>query len=135
MTITLDTSVFVEMLLAQERADECKSLLDSIAEGDRDAVVSHFTLHAIEAMIRSPQKLSEFLQDVESSKGLKTYDTTLSDERSVVILSDKMRLDFDDSVQYYVAKFTGSSAIVSFDKHFDDLDIPRIEPSDVLANK
>lgn len=135
MTITIDTSVFVEMLLAQEKAKESKSLLDAIADGGIGAVVSHFTIHAIEAVIRSPKKLSEFLKDVENSKGLEVYDTTLLDERSAAILSGKMGLDFDDSVQLYVAKLTGSSAIVSFDRHFDGLDIPRREPSDMLATK
>lgn len=135
MTITIDTSVFVEMLLAQEGAKESKSLLDAIADGSMDAVVSHFTIQAIEAVIRSPKKLSEFLKDVENSKGLEVYDTSLSDERSVAILSGKIGLDFGDSVQLYVAKLTGSSAIVSFDRHFDGLDIPRREPSDMLATK
>jgi predicted nucleic acid-binding protein len=132
MTITIDTSVFVEMMLAQERAKESKSLLEAIAEGKIAAVVSHFTLHAIEAMIPSPQKLSEFLKDVEHSKGLEVYDTTLSDERSVAILSGKIGLDFDDSIQFYVAKLTGSSAIVSFDRHFDSCGIARQEPSEIL---
>jgi predicted nucleic acid-binding protein len=36
----------------------------------------------------------------------------------------------DDSMQYYVAKKSGAEKIVSFDHHFDGLDIPRAEPKE-----
>lgn len=134
MTITIDTSIFLELILDQERSKESKSLLDAIADGEIEAVVSHFALHAIEATIRSSENLSEFLKDVENSKGLKIYDTSLSDERNISTLSEKIGLDFNDSVQFYVAKLTSSSSIVSFDKHFDGSGIPRREPSEILAN-
>jgi len=132
MTITVDTSVFVELLLDQDRAEESESLLDAIAQGRVAAVVSQFTVHAIEAMLPSQQKLSAFLNGVQTSKGLTIYDTTISEEQSVSILSAKIGLDFDDSVQYYVAKRTSSSAIVSFDRHFDRCGIPRREPTQFL---
>jgi hypothetical protein len=68
------------------------------------AVVSHSSLHAIEAIISSPQKLSKFLNNVEQSRGLQIQDTTLSDERSIAILSGKIGLDFEDSaVLHYKA--------------------------------
>jgi predicted nucleic acid-binding protein len=135
MPITIDTSVFIEMLLAQKRAKESQSFLDAVAKGEIQAVVSHYTLHAIETMIRSPERLSDFLNEIEISKGLEVYDTTLADERSVAILSGKIGLDFDDSIQFYIAKLTGSSAIISFDRHFDGLEIPRREPSEMLVKK
>jgi len=39
--------------------------------------------------------------------------------------------DFDDALQYYVAKKLGAEMMVNFGRHFDGLDIPRIEPSGV----
>ena len=132
MTITVDTSVFVEMILGQERAQECRSFLDEVAKGRINAVLPHSSIHAIEAMIRSQKELSGFLKDIETSRGLEIYDTTLLDEQMIPILSEKAGLDFDDSVQFYVAKRTNSSAIVSFDKHFDGRDIPRREPIQIL---
>jgi predicted nucleic acid-binding protein len=128
----VDTSVFVELLLDQNRAQESEYLLDAIAQGRVTAVVSHFAVHTIEAMLPNQQKLSAFLKDVETSKGLTVYDTTISDEQSVSILSGKIGLDFDDSIQFYVAKRSSSSAIVSFDKHFDKSGIPRREPCQIL---
>jgi predicted nucleic acid-binding protein len=134
MTITIDTSVFVETLLGQERAGESKELLDRIGEGNIEAVISRFALHATEAMIRSMKTLSEFLRDIKNSKGLKIYDTTLVEEASIVELIGKTKLDFDDCVQFYVARQTNSSAIVSFDKHFDSCGIRRSEPRDILKD-
>jgi predicted nucleic acid-binding protein len=130
--ITIDTSIFVEMILAQERADDCRLLFDFVAEGEIEAIVSHFAIHAIEVMFPPEKQLSEFLEAIESSKGLKVYDTSLIDEKQVALLSKKTGLDFDDSIQLYVAKVTSSSTIVSFDRHFDNLDIPRSEPSQIL---
>ncbi|MHB8701072.1 MAG: type II toxin-antitoxin system VapC family toxin [Nitrososphaerales archaeon] len=120
------------MLLDQGKAQDSKSLFEAIGEGDIQAVVSHFTLHAIETMIRSDEKVSEFLRDVEASKGLQVYDTTLADERSIAILAGKTKLDFDDAMQFYVAKQTNSSSIVSFDGHLDRCGVPRREPSQIL---
>ena len=79
MTVTVDTSVFIELLLDQDRAEESESLLNAIANGRVTAVVSHFSVHVIEAMLPSQEKLSSFLKDVEASKGLSVYDTTLTD--------------------------------------------------------
>ncbi|MCD6469816.1 PIN domain-containing protein [Candidatus Bathyarchaeota archaeon] len=48
------------------------------------------------------------------------------------MLMDKIKLDFYDALQYYLAKKLGAEAIVSYDKHFDATDIRRKEPSDFL---
>ena len=47
---------------------------------------------------------------------------------------EKIGLDFDDTLQYYVAKKLGVDALVSFDKHFDKVDIRRLEPRDLLRS-
>ena len=133
MNITVDTNVFVELILAQKRAEECEALLRAVGEGRIKGFISHFSLHAIEAMYPAGDKrLQEFLLTIERSRGLTIYETTLSDELSAAILSQKFSLDFGDTIQYYVAKKTGSVAIVSFDKHFEGLDIPRRDPAQIL---
>jgi predicted nucleic acid-binding protein len=49
--ILLDTGVFLELLLGQKKAPECEELLASISEGKTEAVVTHFTAHAVEAVL------------------------------------------------------------------------------------
>lgn len=130
--ILIDTNIFLETALAQNRALECRALLNAVAEGKIEATVTHFSLHAIAAILGKGPKIREFLQAVENSRGLRVHETTVQDEISVAVLSEKMRKDFDDTLQYFAAVKTGAESIVSFDKDFDFLSIPRTEPNQIL---
>ncbi len=101
-----------------------------MARGDDDAVVSHFAIRSVEAiMSRDHLDVAPFLRSVEQSAGLTVYDTWVSDEVAASILMKQIGKDFDDALQYYVATKLGASEIVSFDRDFDGLEIPRSEPS------
>ncbi|MDG6925564.1 MAG: type II toxin-antitoxin system VapC family toxin [Nitrososphaerota archaeon] len=132
--ILIDTNVFLEVLLDQKKAGECKALLKKVSAGELEAVVSHFTVHAVEAQIGSGPGLVEFLRTIENSLGLSVHDTDLSDEIAASLLARSLGRDFDDSLQYYLAKKLGVEAIVSFDHDFDGLDLKRAEPSEVIAS-
>lgn len=131
--ILVDTNVFLELLMDQEKADDCEKLLSAVSEGKIEAVVSRFTLHAIESVVKDPEALSTLLRNIENSAGLYIYDTNTSDEFVVSLLMKALKRDFDDSLQYYVSKKVGAKAIVSFDRHLDQLDIPRAEPDRALS--
>lgn len=130
--ILLDTNIFLELLLDQKQATECESLLELVSTGRVEAAVTHFTIHAIEVALGSGKSLDAFLRNLEHSAGLYVYDTSISEEIAVSLISKKIDRDFDDTIQYFVAKKLGAQAIVSFDEHFDGLDIPRTEPDDLL---
>lgn len=130
--ILIDTNIFLELLLGRSRADECEALLNAISEGKVEAIVTHFTIHAIEAILRKSELIEIFLRNLERSIGLYIYDTDISDELAASIISKQIKRDFDDSLQYYVAKKLGAKAIISFDKHFNGLDIPCLEPKEAL---
>jgi len=132
--ILLDTNIFLELLLDQKRATDCEELLQLISKGKTEAAVTHFAVHAVEAVIGDPNSLATFLGNLEHSAGLSIYDTNLSDEMAAALITQKIDLDFDDTLQYYVAKKLGVDALVSFDKHFDKVDIRRIEPRDLLRS-
>lgn len=132
--ILLDTNIFLELLLDQKRAAECENLLEHIATGDIEAAITHFAVHAVEAVLEDSKTLATFLANLEHSAGMVIYDTTLSDEMAAALISQKIDLDFDDALQYYVAKKLGAESIVSFDEHFDKLDIRRVEPRDLLRS-
>ena len=115
--------------MGRPRADDCKALLEMASEGQIESVVTHFTIHSIEAIMRKrSNELASFLRVLDQTSGLYVFDTTVSDEVSVSIMTGTVKLDFDDAVQYYVAKKLGAEAIVSFDKDFDNLDVRRAEP-------
>ena len=130
----VDTNIFLEILLEQERVEECEALFEKLQKGELTAVVSSFTLHSIEVIMeRSGQHdiLLEFLEDVDLAKGLRRFDTTTLDELEALQLGKTATLDFDDAIQYFICK-THNLKIISFDRHFDNKDIIRIEPKDVL---
>lgn len=130
--ILLDTNIFLELLLGQKRAAECESLLALVSKGEIEATVTHFAVHAVQAALTPGKSLETFLRNLEHSVGLYIYDTNLSEEMAAALISEKIDRDFDDGLQYYVAKKLGVDAIVSFDEHFDGLDIRRAEPHDLL---
>ena len=77
--ILLDTNIFLELLMDRDKAGDCEALL----RGSRrraEAVVSHFSLHAVEAVIGEGDGLLDFLRNVENSLGLSVHDTDVSDE-------------------------------------------------------
>ena len=81
--------------------------------------------------VGEPKALKIFLKSINRFKGLSIYSTTLDDELAVI---DEMKsgLDFDDALQYYVAKNL-CLKIVSFDRHFDGLEgLIRLKPSDII---
>lgn len=130
--ILIDANIFLELALDQENAEDCALLLAAISDGDLEAIVTHFAVHAVEASLRKGKRLTDFLRNIDVSQGLRIYDTTVPAENSASIIAEKIGKDFDDGLQYYVAKKTGATAIVSFAKHFDGRDIPRIVPRQAL---
>ncbi|MEM2083420.1 MAG: PIN domain-containing protein [Nitrososphaerota archaeon] len=130
----IDTNIFLELFLNQKRADECEILLNKIASGEIEAVITSFTIHAIKAILNDSKLILTFLRNIENSLGLSIYDTTMDDQMAIAMLMEEKKLDFDDCLQYYVAKKLGVKAIISFDKHFSELDIPMKEPREIISS-
>ncbi len=130
----VDTNIFLEILLEQKRTAECESLFEKLQEGELTAFVSSFTMHSIEVIMERTGRndlLLEFLEDVDSAKGLKRLDTSTLDELEALQISKTLNLDFDDAIQYFICK-SHNMKIISFDRHFDNKGIMRIEPKDIL---
>ncbi|MEM3083759.1 MAG: PIN domain-containing protein [Nitrososphaerales archaeon] len=130
--ILIDTNIYLELFLGRERAADCEKLLNMISAGESEAVTTKFSVHAAEALLNSPELVLTLLRNIGNSIGLEVYETSLDDEIAVAMTMNKRRLDFDDALQYYVAKKLGVEAIISYDKHFDGLDVPRKEPADMI---
>ncbi len=129
--LLIDTNIFLEVLLSRARTEESKELLASLRDGKRNGMITDFTVHSIIAIMERFGKLSElktFLSSLLAYKGLFVYSTTIADEIRSAEFALKRKLDMDDAIQYSSALSVKASAIVSFDKHFDGLDVPRLEP-------
>jgi predicted nucleic acid-binding protein len=129
--ILLDTNIFLEFLLGRKRSEDCGELLDALSGGRLEGVVTRFSLHAIEA-VYAGDLLPRFLGNIDRSLGLTVYDTSTAEEVEAATLGGEIGRDFDDALQYHVARKLRVESIVSFDRHFDGLDVPRAEPEEVL---
>jgi predicted nucleic acid-binding protein len=127
----VDTNIFLEVLLLQDRKEECKNFLDLIRRDKITGVVTDFTIHSIIVIMYNLNKLKElkiFLSSLTAYKALHIYHTTITDEINAVETALLQKLDMDDAIQYSTALTIQAEAIVSFDKHFNNLKIPRIDP-------
>jgi predicted nucleic acid-binding protein len=127
----VDTNIFLEVLLSRAKKEECKNFLKLLRDGEKTGVVTDFTIHSIIVIMSNFNKLNElktFLLSLTAYKGLHLYSTTIADEVKAVEIATKQNLDIDDAIQYSTALSANTEAIISFDKHFNGLSIPRKEP-------
>ena len=128
----VDTNIFLEVLLSRTRKEECKKLLRSLKDGKRSGIITDFTIHSIIAIMDGLNRLNElktFLLSLLAYQGLHIHHTTITDEVKATEFAVERNLDMDDAIQYSSALSANADAIISFDKHFDGLKIPRVEPS------
>ena len=129
----IDTNVFLEILLEQEKYKECEALINFTSQSEASFHVSSFTLHSIEVMMirnKKIRELSEFLSDIISSKIVR-LETNTADELQILRIMKRFNLDFDDAMQFFLCE-KYKLKIVSYDKHFDKTTIKRLEPKDLL---
>jgi len=131
----VDANIFLEVLLSRTRKEECKNFLKSLKSGKKSGTITDFTIHSIIVIMDGLDRLSElkiFLLSLLAYKGLYIYPTTIAEEVKATEIALERNLDMDDAIQYSSALSANADAIVSFDKHFDYLEIPRLEPINVI---
>ncbi len=132
MKLFLDTNIFLEVILEQEKAEDSKSLL-SKAE-DYDFFISDFSLHSIGLLFfyrKQHDVFQQFLKDIFIDAGMLLISLSVDDMERIVSVSQKFKLDFDDAYQYVVAEKYGL-IIVSFDSDFDSTEIEMKIPEEIL---
>lgn len=125
-------------MLSRSRKDACKRFLNALRDGKETGIVTDFSVYSIMVIMSSLGKLTQlrtFLMSLSAYKGLTIYTTTLSDKIRAIGICLEKTLDVDDSIQYSAALSNDAKGIVSFDRHFDGLKIPRIEPQAIHALK
>ena len=128
----IDTNIFLEFLLEQDKNGECIALFKKVISGNLKASISRFSLYSIEILLTKTNKLEalkKFLIIIKNSKGLRIINTDISDDEQIVELMIEYNLSFDDALNYYICK-TLNLKIISYDKHFDKTPIKRLTPVD-----
>jgi hypothetical protein len=131
----LDTNIWLELLLEQEKADQVRRLLER--EEAWRLALTDFSLHSLGVILTRLKKhdlyldlLSDALED--SAVRVIRLDTAGLKEVPAVCL--KFGLDFDDAYQYLAAEKYGLT-LVSFDSDFDRTERGRRTPADVTGLK
>src|SRR3989344_1708562 len=125
----IDTNIFLEIMLKQKKSEECKFFLTQIQNSEDYFYVSSFSIHSIEVIMTKKNKiesLSKFLTFLSKSKIIR-IDSTTQEEAEILDLMLSNQLDFDDALQLYLCQ-KNNLKIISYDKHFDQTQIKRVEP-------
>jgi hypothetical protein len=131
MRLLLDTNIFLEIVLEQERAPEAKSLL--INADQHEFFASDFSLHSIGLALFRPRRYEMFrvfVKDMLLVAGTTLLSLNVADMGSVAVAAERFKLDFDDAYQYVVAG-KHNLTIVSFDSDFDRTERGRLTPAQV----
>ena len=128
----LDSSIFLELLLDQDKADEVEKLLRSVQR--EEFCISEFSLYSI-GIVLFRRKLYEafvrFVDDLILTGGIRLLRLTPGDVRQLAEAAQQFNLDFDDAYQYALAE-RYNLTIVSFDNDFDRTERGRKTPADLI---
>ena len=115
----VDTNIFLEILLQQERAEECKAFL----AGNIDNLhISDFTLHSIGVILfrqKAEVIFQQFLEDVLP------FVTVISlpnhAYKNLIEARNTFKLDFDDAYQFCICQ-TEDLTLISMDQDFRNVE-------------
>jgi predicted nucleic acid-binding protein len=128
----VDTNVWLERLLDQERSEEVGRFLDQIPPAQY--CLTEFAFHSIGiTLIRLAKRdlLLKFARDTISDQTVMLVRLGPEDIERVVAATERYKLDFDDAYQYVAAE-KHDLTLVSFDADFDRTERGRKTPADVL---
>ncbi len=127
----VDTNIFLETLLNQDKAAEVQSFLRST---DLNIVfMTDFSLYSIGITLFRLKKFALFISFLEDIvvDGIDILSLDPEDLKTLDQSVQQFSLDFDDAYQYAVAE-KYDLQLVSFDKDFDRTERKRKEPAEVL---
>ncbi len=121
MKYLLDTNIFIEILLKQDKSEYCKKF---ITENNGDICISDFALHSIGVILFKNELFDVFNIFLKNFiSGL--YVLTINKENyyNISKLADKHNLDFDDSYQLTVVSVAAEFKLIfiALDSDFNKL--------------
>jgi len=114
----LDTNIFLEILLKQDKKEDCKKFLD---DHIGNLNITDFSLHSIGVILFRYGKeeiFQKFIEDVLPNTRLLAL--PVERYREVVSVRKSLDLDFDDAYQYNMAKYYGLK-VVTMDRDFQKI--------------
>ncbi|MSQ06244.1 MAG: PIN domain-containing protein [Dehalococcoidia bacterium] len=128
----VDTNVWLERLLEQERSEEMKRFLAETPSAQ--LYITDFSLHFVGVVLRRLGRLDtfeEFLRDLFILGGVRSIGLGVEELMRLIRVSAHLSIDCDDLYQY-VAATTYNLTLVRFDTDFDRTDVGRKVPAQLL---
>lgn len=128
----VDTNIWLERLLEQERSEEVAKFLNLIPT--EKLFITDFSFHSISIILTKLRKfkiLTTFIHDVFIKGEVSLISLAPKDVLEIIPVMDKFKLDFDDAYQYVAAE-KYDLIIVSFDEDFDITERGRKTPIEIL---
>ena len=129
----VDTNIFLEALLEQNKAQEVRSLFQKIDL--EEMFITDLSLHSMGIILFGLGKFelfSSFLDDMIVD-GIEILSLQSVELKSLHGIAQSFNLDFDDAYQYSVAE-KYNLQLISFDQDFDRSKRKKKEPSEILRN-
>jgi predicted nucleic acid-binding protein len=129
----LDTNVWLEVLLDQERAAEARQFVQGVeAENLAITEFSLYSLGVILTRLKKDEVFEDFLSDTVEDSGVIRLRLELPDLRTLITYRRRFGLDFDDAYQCVAAEKYGCT-LVSLDSDFDKTPGGRKTPREVTC--
>jgi len=131
----VDTNVWLERLLDQEKSDIASRFFDLIPTDE--LFVSDFTIHSIGVILSRLKKFevfAKFINDLFVNGQLEQLSLDAVDLIDVITNIQKYKLDFDDSYQFSIAQ-KYDLTIVTFDKDFNVRGIKKNTPDEIVEKQ
>jgi len=114
----VDTNVWLELLLEQEKADEVREFFLHIEASF--LAITEFSLYSIGIILTRLKKndlLNDFYSDTIEDSGVGIIRLNVADLKQISDICRESQLDFDDAYQY-IASERYDMTLVSFDSDF-----------------
>lgn len=128
----VDTNVWIERLLDQASSEEVSRFLEHTSSDHFS--ITDFAFHSIGVImhrLRQVDGLLLFVQDAFIDGSVKLIHLDPEDTIHITDVIRKYGLDFDDAYQYVAAE-KYNLTIVSFDSDFDQTDMGRKTPAEIM---
>jgi len=112
----VDTNVFLEILLRQDKKESCKKFLDTNIGNLNFTDFSLYSIGVILFRYGKEDIFQKFVEDVMPNVKLLSLPMKLY--REIVDVRKSLNLDFDDAYQYSTAKYYGLR-VATMDKDFE----------------
>jgi len=129
----VDTNVWLELLLEQEKADEVREFFLHIES--QFLTITEFSLYSIGIILTRLRKhdlLNDFFSDTIEDSGVSIVRLNVSDLKQISDICKEYKLDFDDAYQY-VASMKYDMTLVSFDNDFKRMERRSKTPAMIIS--